>query len=213
MFDQFVKKSTNLMKKLSFKFFSTLLGVLMLAGLQAQVNVNHPISGSSSFTIAPPGTCSFNYYDNGGPAGNYANGVSNSSVTFNPSTNANRIRATFSAYATESSFDYLYIHNGPTTGSPIIATGNGGNFAGQQFTSTDASGALTFRFFSDFSVSQAGWIASIAQVPVSGCQITAPAPVSVSTGPLVCAADINVPTPAFNPTGCAAAYTLRYAIN
>ena len=70
MSDPIVQKSTNLMKKGPFTSFLMLLGVFITTVLVAQTNVNMPYNnGPVTFTIAPPSTCSFNFYDNGGPAG------------------------------------------------------------------------------------------------------------------------------------------------
>ncbi len=220
-------KSTNLMKRITFtSLWLMLFGALMITDLTAQTNVNMPFNnGPTTFTVSPPTTCSFNFYDNGGPGGLYSNssGV-NSVVTFAPSNAAtHRVRASFTAFAVEAGWDGLYIYNGSNTAAPLIVGNQGalipGNPAGSWSnspgvqTGTSATGALTFQFVSDGSVALAGWEATVAQVPIAPCGITAPANITVSTGQLNCLADAAVAPPAFSPAGCQTALTLRYAVD
>ena len=120
-------------------------------------------------TVAPPEfnmtngtvtTCTGNFYDSGGPSGNYANNE-NFTETFYPSTAGSMIRFTFNSFNTESGYDYLRIYNGTTTAAPLIGTYNGTTGPGT-VTASNASGALTFNFTSDGSVTPAGWSASIS---------------------------------------------------
>ena len=105
-------------------------------------------------------TCTGNFYDSGGPSGNYANNE-NFTETFYPSTAGSMIRFTFNTFNTESGYDYLRIYNGTTTAAPLIGTYNGTTGPGT-VTASNASGALTFNFTSDGSVTPAGWSASIS---------------------------------------------------
>ena len=199
----------------------------MMTDLMGQTNVNLPFNtGPVSFTLAPPTLCTFNFFDNGGAAGAYSNnsGV-NSVATFLPSSAAtHKVRVTFSSFATENNFDALYIFDGTSTAAPLLPGGGGapinfpaggymgGNSPGTK-TAVGATGALTFQFRSDASVIAAGWSAVIAQVPISGCAMTAPANVVVSTGQFTCTADAVVNAPIFNPAGCNAALSLRYSVD
>ena len=203
------------MKKVTFTYSClVLLGVLMVSNLFGQTNVNMPYNtGYQTFTLAPPGTCFFNFYDNGGPAGGYSNSSNNatSGVTFFPSNSAtHRVRATFSSFATENGFDWMFIYNGPNTASPLIGQFQGGNSPGT-VTGTGATGALTFTFFSDAIINAAGWAAVVAQLPINPCQMIT-TPVTVSTGAANCLADAVVALPTFNPGGCAAALTFSYQV-
>ena len=206
-----------------------LFGTLMMTDLMGQTTVNMPYNnGPQSFTIAPPATCSFNFFDNGGAAGAYQNNSGPASVvTFLPSNSAtHRITVTFSSFATENSFDALYIFDGTSIAAPLLpgcgaapaVWGNsscgymGGNSPGTK-TAIGATGALTFQFRSDASVTAAGWAAVVAQVPISGCAMTAPANVTVSTGQTTCTANAVVNAPSFNPGGCNGALTLRYSVD
>lgn len=138
-----------------------------------------PASGSTTVT-----TQLANFYDSGGAVGTYSIGEGGT-ITFAPTNPANKMRVTFSQFNVESSWDGLYIHNGPTTASPLFASGNGagsgcpgvggawwGTTNPGPFTSTSATGELTFAFCSDASVTYAGWVALVEEVsggvPVAG---------------------------------------------
>jgi PKD repeat protein len=104
-------------------------------------------------------TCTGNFYDSGGPTGNYVDNE-NYTMTFYPSTTGSMIRFAFSSFISESSYDYLYIYNGENTSAPLIGTYNGTTGPGT-VTASNAAGALTFLWTSDVSVVYAGWAASI----------------------------------------------------
>lgn len=103
-------------------------------------------------------TCSGTFYDPGG-TGNY--GI-NANVTETFCSNSgNCIRVTFSAFNTESGYDYLYVYDGPTTGSTLIGTYSGTTVPAAI---TSSTGCLTFRFTSDGSTNRAGWTATFSCV-------------------------------------------------
>ena len=140
------------------------------------VNPNN-ITGGGTFT-----TCNTTFYDSGGPSGQYASGET-ITTTFLPSTSGASITATFTAFATESGYDFLAVYNGPNNSSPVLGTFSGNTIPGP-FTSTHPSGALTFVFTSDGSVVANGWAATIA--------CTTP------TGPPTCATGTFPPSGATN---------------
>ena len=130
-------------------------------------------------TVAPPvfnmtngsvTTCAGSFYDSGGPSGNYANNE-NYTFTFNPGTPGAMIRAVFSAFNLESGYDYLRVYDGVNTSAPLIGTYSGAANPGT-FTAGNGSGALTFNFTSDISVTPSGWAATIS------CFSTTPPPVA-----------------------------------
>lgn len=136
----------------------------------------------------------FTYVDNGGTGGNYSNNIQGIYRVFCPETAGNCMRVTFNSFNVENPaagnfWDMLQVKNGPTqnspefTGAPNITraglsgwaggpyTGLAGNLGGSvpfSFTSTDASGCLTFRFFSDNTVTAPGWSATLQCVPCAG---------------------------------------------
>ena len=103
----------------------------------------------------------FQFTDTGGAATNYGD---NQTIvkTFYPSSGA--LTMSFSEFALELDYDYMYIYNGPSTSSPMFANGNAltGTTAPGSFTSTHPSGAITVRFVSDPAVNDLGWKANFS---------------------------------------------------
>ena len=155
----------------------------------------------------------FTYADNGNTSGDYANNINNIYRVFCPSIAGNCMQVTFNSFNTENGFDWLTVGNGPTQNSTVFTTPPAnalGRIMGTpavpfSYTSTDASGCLTFRFRSDASQTRAGWNATLQCVPCAGgpngtdnsdCVNMTPlcsaAPVSTnSTGPGIIAEGCN----------------------
>lgn len=101
------------------------------------------------------------FTDTGGSTENY--GDDQTIVkTFYPSSGA--LSMTFTEFGLEEDYDFMYIYNGPSTGSPVFANGNGltGAILPGTFTSTHPSGAITVRFVSDEAVNDLGWKANFS---------------------------------------------------
>jgi hypothetical protein len=125
----------------------------------------------------PPSVCGGTFTDTGGPNGNYSN---NEDVmwTFSPDEVDDFVTVIFTAFDVESNWDALYVYDGPDTSSPLISSGNpptgtgfpAGGYYGTTipgpFASTHPSGALTFQFLSDGSVTRPGWVADVVCAPV-----------------------------------------------
>ncbi|HWT15477.1 MAG TPA: hypothetical protein VN581_06815 [Patescibacteria group bacterium] len=160
------------------------LALLLAVGpLAAQTVVNMPFNnGPVTHTFNPgPDTAFFSFHDNGGPAANYSinSSATTSIVTFVGPPGSN-VRAVFSAFATEAGWDALYVFDGASTASPMIASANGapvscpGTTAAGGWWGTTApsnaganivestGNALTFQFCSDGSVTMAGWDAIVS---------------------------------------------------
>ena len=109
------------------------------------------------------------FYDSGGATGQYSNNE-DFVMTFTPSVPGQSLQFTFSAFETEANYDYLYVHDGPDTsspevsGSPFHGTSNPGTI-----TSTHATGALTFHFDSDVSITKLGWAATFQSMGILSC--------------------------------------------
>jgi len=163
---------------------SFLLAILTLPlGVLAQYT--HPTAGIQNEYV---GTCLVSncgpstYTDNGGPTNNYSNDINFIYRTFCPSVAGNCMQVTFNSFDTEGNYDFLQVKNGPTQNSPEFTTGpmagatiftNLYGISGTQtvpfsYTSSDASGCLTFRFRSDGSVTRSGWNATLSCVPCAG---------------------------------------------
>jgi len=226
------------MKKSNFHITLSMvfLWTFACAQLAAQSNVNMAANGitvGSPFSIAPPATCFFNFYDNGGPGVNYNNGA-NASITFRPANQAtHRIQVSFNSFGLEVGSDAFYIFNSTTVGvnqvpgpqgaTILFPAGNWQNISPGTVTANtgiaavgaNPDEALTFQFRSDNSISAAGWSAIVRQVPIINCVMTAPAPQTVFTGSgaLNCFVNVNTALPTFTPGGCQNGYTLQYHIN
>ena len=114
-------------------------------------------------------TCSGNFYDSGGVAGNYGN-AQTLTMTFCPSTPGSAIRMDFSQFDLQNNADQMFIYDGPNVSAPQFGTYSGTDSPGiVQATGTNTSGCITIRFVSDTSVSAPGWAAAISCV--TPCQV------------------------------------------
>ena len=104
------------------------------------------------------GVCNTTYYDQGG-IGNYTNNK-DITQTFYPSAGS-RMTMTFTAFVTETNYDYLYIYNGNSTSAPLLAKISGSRAVPFTYSSTAADGSLTFRFITDGNTVYSGWVADI----------------------------------------------------
>lgn len=112
-------------------------------------------------------TCLANFYDSGGPNGNYGSNE-NYTLTFLPASSGGKIKVDFSLFDVEAnancSYDWLKIYDGDNTSAALLGTWCGVNSPGS-LTATNAGGALTFNFKSDNSVNKTGWKALIECEP------------------------------------------------
>jgi subtilisin-like proprotein convertase family protein len=107
-------------------------------------------------------TCTGTFRDG---SGNYASSL-NSTRTFCPSTPGDKVKITFTAFDTESGYDYLDVWFGNTVGAPGTEDDR---FMGTltvpfTITSTSPDGCLSFRFISDSSVQRTGFTSTISCV-------------------------------------------------
>jgi hypothetical protein len=131
-------------------------------------------------------TCGGTFYDSGGSGSNYTNDESYT-VTFYPATSGDKVRLTFSSFATESSYDGMMIYDGNSTSATLISSGLGvginsttcpagswsGSLSGSTLpksaggsngvvTSSASDGSLTVVFKSDGGALAAGWAAAVS---------------------------------------------------
>jgi hypothetical protein len=139
-------------------------------------------------TVTLPCGSTYNFYDSGGPGGNYANNQ-NLTMTFNAGSPGQCITVTFTTFDIENNYDFLYIYNGPNTGSPLIGTYTG--TPAVPFTITSSSGSLTFRFTSDNIINRPGWAATITCT--GSCATPPPAPIQDCIGAMTICSDATVP--------------------
>jgi PKD repeat protein len=136
---------------------------------------NMPASGSISQT-----TCSGNFYDSGGPAGQYGM-FENGTITFYPATAGAKVKLTFNTLDFDPTFGgYLDIYNGVGTSSFIYELAFN-EPAGYTVTSSDATGALTLVFTSGMYQAN-GWDATIS------CTLPS---INISDGSIATVSDAN----------------------
>ncbi len=140
------------------------------------------------FTATLSPTCGGNFVDNGGISGNYF-GSSNELYVICPDSPNESVTVTFTQFNTEANWDGLYVYDGNSVTSPQIASINGagygslsspgafwGNVIPAPFTSSSSDGCLTFKFFSDASVNNSGWVANVT----CNTQVTCPMPYNLT---------------------------------
>ncbi|MDI9256221.1 M12 family metallo-peptidase [Flavobacterium sedimenticola] len=120
-----------------------------------------PLVRQTIFATPASNLCGFTFTDAAGPSANYSNNES-WIRTLMPTGNGLKIRVTFTSFRLETDYDYLYIYNGPNEYFQDLTLGGlTGTALPSPFNSTHASGALTFKFYSDQGVVDQGWVANI----------------------------------------------------
>jgi Subtilase family/Secretion system C-terminal sorting domain len=103
------------------------------------------------------------FFDSGGVNGNYSNGEYKTTTIY-PINPGEKATVTFTSFSLEDQIDRLTIYNGPNTTYPYIVEQYGftGTNSPGTVTSTDATGTLTFVFYSDGVNTAPGWNASVS---------------------------------------------------
>lgn len=151
------------MKRLYFKCLFLIVFAL-LGNVYAQTTVKLDATTNGTTKTG----CNFNFVDNGGASGKYANSQDRT-ITFCPSGALQRVTAEFEDFDLGAG-DEMQIFYGENTSAPAIVNDNDGStsfyemeLAGAVITPppTDVSGCLTFRFVADDAGNSAGWKAKI----------------------------------------------------
>lgn len=124
---------------------------LGITSTSSSVNTLIPIIGACTQTLNS--TLTYTLSDDGGPAGPMSTGYGNSvdrTITLTPSDNTRKLQLNFSQLDLETTYDYLYIYDGPNTSAPLLATLNGTTLP-SAITAENASGQLTIRWTTDIS--------------------------------------------------------------
>ncbi len=114
-------------------------------------------------------TCTDNFYDSGGPSGNYSNN-NNCTYTFCADQPGQCIVVNFNSFQVNDiflgiAFDYLDVYDGSSVaGGTYMFTISGGAIPAP-FPVASSTGCLTFDFTSDASVRDAGWNSAISCQP------------------------------------------------
>ena len=146
-------------------------------------DIIHPAAGFASTTIQ----CGSSYtYKDPGNTGNYGDDQ-NGLITICPSTAGQYVNVNFTAFNTESGFDYVIVFDGGDAGAPILGiySGNGALSGNVKATASNTSGCLSFRFYSDGGTTASGWQATVT-----------------------CSGIASATVPSSNPEDCQGAYTI-----
>ena len=128
----------------------------------AYINVIYPDVVMSNEDLY---VCGGTYKDPGGDS-SYENNLSYTQTIY-PATSGAYVRLTFNEFSLETAgysgcYDMLYIYDGTSTSAPVLVDGVCGNNNPGTVTATNADGALTIVFTSDYSQVSTGWLADIS---------------------------------------------------
>jgi len=116
-------------------------------------------------------TCSDNFYDTGGPNGDFQNNEDYTLVVSPDAGANNMVSVTFTAFdCAGSAYDYLKIYDGADDTAPLVIDSNASGDTAMlaTFRAHNAAGQLTFVFHSSGVVPNPGWEATFACVDVTG---------------------------------------------
>ena len=127
-----------------------------------------PWTGPVNFETGP--ACGDTIYDSGGATGDYSNSELITTTVF-PDNPGDVVTFTFLNFATETCCDGLTVYNGPDTSSDPVDAEFRGTEIPDPITSTDPSGALTFVFDSDGSITSSGYEILVSCGPPPTCLV------------------------------------------
>lgn len=158
---------------------------LSLTSTSSSANTLIPILGACSQTLNS--SLTYTLTDDGGPAGPISTGYSNSvdrTITLTPSDNTKKLKLSFTQLDLESTYDYLYIYDGPNTSSTLLATLNGSTLP-SDISATNSVGQLTIRWTTDVSNvgTWGGFLATVTSItlPTPTCISSPTSPTNAST--------------------------------
>jgi hypothetical protein len=108
-------------------------------------NTLFPITGNCSQSVSSTITI----IDQGSYGETYNNNLSQT-ITFTVADATKKLELNISSLSIESAYDYLYVYDGPTTSSPLLATLTG-NSTNLSYVTSQSNSAITIRFTSDVS--------------------------------------------------------------
>jgi hypothetical protein len=124
----------------------------------------------------------------------------------NPGDGVTYLTLTFNGGEIDPGADFLYVYNGTSTGSPLLAGPLSGNMAGQTFVATGSEGCLTLFYESDaFGSCQDGDYNPLSYDVSCG---SSSVPYIWSWSPTTALSDPTIPTPVVNNLGSETNYVL-----
>ena len=130
--------------------------LLLSFGLQGQGIVTIPTNGTTDTATS----CSGIFVDGGGLNGNYGNYNNGYLIIDPPGTSP--VSLTFSSFSTASSSDYIYVWDGVGTSGSFIGYYYGSSLPNGGSAISSTSGALTVRFYSNYTSTSSGFVCSWA---------------------------------------------------
>ncbi|GEM_PF-1007139 len=104
-------------------------------------------------------TCYARFYDSGGPDHPYSNQETHS-LTFLPQWENCLLKTAFESFEVENDYDWMKVYDGPAKAENLTGTYDGSNPPGE-LVSSGPGRSMTFKFASDYTVTQAGWNALV----------------------------------------------------
>ena len=101
-------------------------------------------------------------YDSGGASGSYSN-YDNCGFLIQPSSSPTSITLSFSQFAVETNYDFLYVYDGTSASGTFLGKFTGGSLPNNV---TATSGSMYLRFVSDYIYSYQGFTASWTSLSV-----------------------------------------------
>ncbi len=146
--------------------FDVQLTVTNAAGQSSTITKTDLIKVSSMYVMTNGtfATCEGTFFDPGGPDASYGNNQT-MTMTIVPDTEEALTKVVFTMFDVEAqsscNYDGLKIYNGLNTSAPLLGTWCGTNSPGTIIANNGGKG-LTFQFYSDGSVTNPGWAATIS---------------------------------------------------
>ncbi len=129
-------------------------------------------------TISTLTAASGNFYDSGGPSGNYSD--NERILTLIHPTGATSVTLHFTSFSTELNWDHLFIYDGSTTSAPLIGEYTGTTSPG---TVSSSGGSLLLEFRSDCNTNASGWAANWTSNAVPAPAADSIVPTTIITPP------------------------------
>ncbi len=127
-------------------------------------NSANTLTGAITMNTSSQSICGLYVLDPGGTS-DYQNNL-DKTLILTPSETSKMVKLTFDLFNTESNNDLLYIYDGPSTSSPLIATLTGLKTTPFAYNATNAEGTLTLRFTSSNYTTRSGFKAAVTCVSI-----------------------------------------------